>query len=51
MLKIYEINGRTYRYEEGEQPAHAVEVATKQAEVENKAPKKRSRRKKVEDAD
>ena len=26
MLKIYEYNGRTYQFEEGEQPAGAVEV-------------------------
>ena len=26
MLKIYEYNGRTYQFEEGEQPVGAVEV-------------------------
>jgi hypothetical protein len=26
MLKIYEYNGKTYQFEEGEQPAGAVEV-------------------------
>lgn len=50
MLKIYVVNGRTYQFEEGEQPAGAVELkaekpsdkaaakpANKQAKPANKA--------------
>ena len=34
MLKIYEYNGRTFQFEEGEQPAGAVEVGAKAKAVE-----------------
>ena len=36
MKKIYVINGRTFRYEEGQQPENAVEVKA-QAPTQNKA--------------
>ena len=41
MLKKYLINGREYQYEEGEQPAGAVELRPKKKAVEpsNKAVK------------
>ena len=42
MLRIYLVNGKTYQYNEGEQPAGAVEVKPpeeKKAETENKAVK------------
>lgn len=40
MLKKYLINGREYQYEEGEQPAGAVELRPKKAvEPSNKAVK------------
>lgn len=44
MLKVYEVNGMTYQYEEGEQPEGAVEVKAvkpknKAATVKNKAAK------------
>ncbi len=42
MLKIYEIDGKTYQYEEGTQPDGAVEVVIKQAKAvqpKNKAKK------------
>ena len=38
MKKTYLINGRTFRYEEGQQPENAVEVKA-QAPTENKAVK------------
>lgn len=50
MLKYYMIGGKCYQYEEGEQPAGAVELkkaATKAAEPEKKvapAPANKSRR-------
>lgn len=38
MLKIYEIEGKLWQFEEGEQPAHAVEYKQKAAEPpKNKA--------------
>lgn len=44
MLKIYRYNGRTYQFEEGKQPAEAVEVKAKEPpekenQPENKAVK------------
>ena len=36
MKKIYLINGKTFRYEEGQQPDNAVEVKA-QAPTQNKA--------------
>lgn len=41
MLKQYIVNGKQYQYEEGEQPAGAVEVGAKKKAVEpsNKAVK------------
>lgn len=51
MLKIYKINGLTYQFEEGEQPAYAVEVkqAAAQAKERKAANKARATRtKKVE---
>ena len=40
MLKIYEIDGKLWQFEEGEQPAGAVEVKRKAAEPpKNKAAK------------
>lgn len=38
MLKQYIVNGRQYQFEEGEQPAGAVEVKA-QAKPQNKAKK------------
>lgn len=50
MLKIYKLNGYTFQFEEGQQPAGAVEV--KQAKTANKARtaqnKTRTTRKKVD---
>ena len=51
MLKIYEYNGLTFQWEEGEQPSGAVEVkqskpANKEMKPANKA--LRTRTKKVE---
>lgn len=50
MLKIYRYNGYTFQYEEGKEPAGAVEV--KQAKTQNKARtaqnKSRTTRKKVD---
>lgn len=39
MLKIYEYNGRTYQYEEGEQPEGAVEVKAEPPKAAAKAVK------------
>lgn len=40
MLKIYRMpNGRTFQFNEGEQPAEAVEVKTKAVPPETKAKK------------
>lgn len=52
MLKIYKLNGLTFQYEEGEQPAGAVEVkqakpAAKEAKPSNKA--RTTRTKKAEE--
>ncbi len=45
MRKVYEINGKTYLYNEGEQPAGAVEVSIKvptpAAKIETPAEKPR----------
>lgn len=50
MLKIYEYNGKTYQFEEGEQPAGAVEVEVKAKAVEppkKEAPKPANKVRKV----
>ena len=39
MLKHYMYNGREWQFEEGEQPAGAVEVGKKAVEPSNKAKK------------
>jgi hypothetical protein len=48
MLKIYRMpDGKTYQYEEGEQPAYAVEVKTKAAappETKAKKPANKARK-------
>ena len=54
MLKIYEINGRLFQFEEGKQPAGAVEAKKKKAtppekvaeepEAKAAAPKTRARK-------
>ena len=47
MLKIYEINGKLWQFEEGEQPAGAVEYKQKAVEPpKNKAvtPKNKARK-------
>ena len=36
MLKIYEVNGLTFQYEEGEQPEGAVEVKAEKPKAEKK---------------
>ncbi len=40
MLKIYEVNGLTFQYEEGEQPEGAVEVKPEKTEKPKKDKKK-----------
>ena len=50
MLKIYEYNGKTYQFEEGEQPAGAVEVKPRAKAVEppnKEAPKPANKARKV----
>jgi hypothetical protein len=50
MLKIYEYNGRYFQFEEGEQPAGAVEVGAKAKAVEppkKEAPKPANKARKV----
>ncbi len=50
MLKIYSYGGRLYQFEEGEQPAGAVEVGTKAKAVEppkKEAPKPANKAKAV----
>lgn len=54
MLKIYAYRGRTYQFEEGEQPAGAVEVvketvkpSEKAEEPENKSVKPANKRRAV----
>lgn len=42
MLKIYEVNGFTFQYEEGEQPEGAVEVGKAKAKAKKPANKARS---------
>lgn len=37
MLKIYEYNGLTFQWEDGEQPKGAVEVKQKERKTPNKA--------------
>lgn len=37
MLKIYMVNGKTFQFEEGEQPEGAVELKPKAVEPSNKA--------------
>jgi hypothetical protein len=46
MLKIYVIDGKTYQYEEGEQPDGAVEV--KKVEPQDKAVKPQNKKRKVQ---
>ena len=48
MLKSYVINGKEWQFEEGEQPADAVELAEKaQAEPETKPDKPANKARKV----
>ena len=50
LLKIYSYGGRLYQFEEGEQPAGAVEVGTKAKAVEppkKEAPKPANKAKAV----
>ena len=50
MLKIYEIDGKQWQFEEGEQPTGAVEVGTKAKAVEppkKEAPKPANKAKAV----
>lgn len=52
MLKIYLVNGKTFQYNEGEQPAGAVEVKAveppeKTAEVSGKAVKPQNKSRKA----
>ena len=48
MLKIYEYNGFTFQYEEGEQPEGAVEVGKAKAKAKKPANKARKTQKKDE---
>lgn len=43
MLKEYSWRGGTWQFEEGEQPADAVEVTAKAAPVKKAAPKPRNK--------
>ena len=47
MLKRYMINGKEWQFEEGTQPAGAVEVKKKAAEPQNKAVKPANKAKAV----
>lgn len=45
MLKYYLVNGKEYQYEEGEQPAGAVELkATKPPEIKKAEPENKARK-------